>query len=131
MTLVFNRFGVRGELRMRTAFVLSGGGNHGAAQVGMLRALLERDIYPDVLIGTSAGALSGSAVAANPTLSGIDHLTDVWSALRTEHIFPGGRLGRAWSLLSGGDHLYPNTGLAGLIDQMTPSGHFSDLTLPL
>jgi NTE family protein len=131
MTLVFNRFGARGDLRMRTAFVLSGGGNHGSAQVGMLRALLERDIYPDVLIGTSAGALSGSAIAADPTLSGIDHLTSVWSALRTEHIFPGGRLGRAWSLLSGGDHLYSNQGLAGLIDKMATATRFDQLVVPL
>jgi NTE family protein len=131
MTLVFNRFGARGDLRMRTAFVLSGGGNHGSAQVGMLRALLERDIYPDVLIGTSAGALSGSAIAADPTLSGIDHLTSVWSALRTEHIFPGGRLGRAWSLLSGGDHLYSNQGLAGLIDRMATATRFDQLVVPL
>jgi NTE family protein len=131
MTLVFNRFGVRGDVRMRTAFVLSGGGNHGSAQVGMLRALLERDIYPDVVIGTSAGALSGSAVAADPTLSGIDHLASVWSALRTEHIFPGGRLGRAWSLLSGGDHLYSNQGLAGLIDRMAPASRFDQLVVPL
>src|SRR5262249_45176685 len=36
----------------RTAFVLSGGGNQGVSQVGMLRALFERDIVPDVVIGT-------------------------------------------------------------------------------
>jgi NTE family protein len=134
MTLVFNRFGVRrtpGDPRPRTAFVLSGGGNHGCAQVGMLRALLERGILPDVIVGTSAGALNGSAVAADPTLAGIDHLTSVWTALRTEHIFPGGRLGRAWSLLSGGDHLYSNQGLAGLIDRMSTAVRFSDLLIPL
>ena len=46
----------------RTAFVLSGGGNQGVSQVGMLRALLEREIVPDVVIGTSAGALNGAAI---------------------------------------------------------------------
>src|ERR671919_463882 len=130
MTLVFNRSGVRGDQRVRTAFVLSGGGNHGCAQVGMLRALLERGIFPDVMIGTSAGALNGSAIAANPTVSGVDHLAGVWNALRTEHIFPGGRLGRAWSLLSGGDHLYSNQGLAGLIDRMAPASRFDELVVP-
>ncbi|MGH9040019.1 MAG: patatin-like phospholipase family protein [Acidimicrobiia bacterium] len=111
--------------------MLSGGGNHGSAQVGMLRALIERGIYPDVMIGTSAGALNGSAIAANPTAPGIDHLTGVWTALRTEDIFPGGRLGRAWSLLSGGDHLYSNQGLAGLIDRMAPAHWFDELVIPL
>src|ERR671925_507608 len=130
MTLVFKAGNRRPETATKTAFVLSGGGNHGCAQVGMLRALLERGITPDVVIGTSAGALNGSAVAANPVLAGVDHLAEIWSALRTEHIFPGGRFGRAWSLLSGGDHLYSNAGLAGLIEKMAPASQFSQLALP-
>ena len=52
----------RSDAGPRTAFVLSGGGNQGVSQVGMLRALLEREIVPDVVIGTSAGALNGAAV---------------------------------------------------------------------
>ena len=131
MTLVFKSGHRRPETAVRTAFVLSGGGNHGSAQVGMLRALVERGISPDVVIGTSAGALNGSAVAADPSPAGVDHLATVWSALRTEHIFPGGRFGRAWSLLSGGDHLYSNAGLAGLIDQVAPAQKFSELVVPL
>lgn len=131
MTLVFKAGHRRPETASKTAFVLSGGGNHGSAQVGMLRALLERGIAPDVVIGTSAGALNGSAIAADPSLAGVDHLATVWSALRTEHIFPGGRFGRAWSLLSGGDHLYSNAGLATLIDQMAPAAKFSELVVPL
>ena len=58
----------------RTAFVLSGGGNQGVAQVGMLRAVLERGIEPDVVIGTSAGALNGAAVAYSPNLTGVAQL---------------------------------------------------------
>jgi NTE family protein len=127
---MFNRRPIE-SARQRTALVLSGGGNHGVAQVGMIRALLERDIIPDVIIGTSAGALNGAALAYDPTLAGVERLASVWRALRAEHIFPGNKLGRAWSLLSGGDHLYSNAGLANLIDQMTPSGHFSDLYIPL
>jgi predicted patatin/cPLA2 family phospholipase len=41
-----------------TAFVLSGGGSLGAVQVGILQALVERGVSPDLLIGTSAGALN-------------------------------------------------------------------------
>jgi NTE family protein len=43
---------------MATAFVLSGGGSLGAVQVGMLQALAARGVEPDLLIGTSAGALN-------------------------------------------------------------------------
>ena len=62
----------------RTAFVLGGGGLLGAVEVGMLRALLERDIKPDLVLGTSIGALNGLAVARDPSLKALDALADLW-----------------------------------------------------
>lgn len=38
------------------AFVLSGGASLGAIQVGMLQALYERGIAPDLIVGSSVGA---------------------------------------------------------------------------
>ena len=64
-----------------TAFVLGGGGVLGAAEVGMLRALLERGIKPDVVVGTSVGAVNGAVVAADPTEAAIQQLAAVWSSL--------------------------------------------------
>src|SRR5258705_6527122 len=87
----------------RTAFVLSGGGNQAVAQVGMLRALVERDILPDVIVGCSAGALNGATIAASPNLVGIARLEATWESLRGEAVFPGGRLSRAWNLLTRDD----------------------------
>ena len=51
---------------MKTAFVLGGGGVLGAHEVGMLRALSEAGIAPDVVVGTSVGAINGAFVAADP-----------------------------------------------------------------
>jgi NTE family protein len=65
---------------MTTAFVLGGGGVLGAVEVGMLRALLERDIVPDLVLGTSIGALNGAMVAQEPSLAVIDKLTALWHA---------------------------------------------------
>ena len=45
--------------RPRTAFVLSGGAGLGALQVGMLQALYERGITPDLLVATSVGVFFG------------------------------------------------------------------------
>ena len=53
-----------------TAFVLSGGGNLGAIQVGMLRALVEARIRPDLVLGCSVGAMNGAAFAQEPNLVG-------------------------------------------------------------
>ena len=119
------------ESQPRTAFVLSGGGNQGVSQVGMLRALLERGIVPDVVVGTSAGALNGAAVAYAPNLTGVAQLAAVWEQLRADHVFPGGRIHRAWNIVRRGTHLFGNEGLAALIHHSTPARSFSDLEIPL
>src|SRR5690349_7246810 len=50
----------------RVAFVLSGGASLGATQSGMLQALYERGIRPDLLVGTSAGAINAAFIASRP-----------------------------------------------------------------
>jgi NTE family protein len=59
---------------VKTAFVLGGGGVLGAVEVGMLQALFERGIVPDLVLGTSVGALNGALVARDPTPAVIEHL---------------------------------------------------------
>src|SRR3954449_8003478 len=119
------------DARLRTAFVLSGGGNQGVSQAGMLRALLERDITPDVVVGTSAGALNGAAVSYAPNLTGVAQLAAVWEQLRADHVFPGGKIHRAWNVVRRGTHLFENPGLAALIHHATPARSFADLEIPL
>ncbi len=70
-----------------TAFVLGGGGVLGAAEVGMLRALIERGIKPDLVVGTSIGAVNGAAIAADPTEGAIQQLTGLWSSPATREIY--------------------------------------------
>ena len=69
-------------IAVTTAFVLGGGGVLGAVEVGMLRALFEREITPDLVLGTSVGALNGAMVARDPTLAVIDRLTELWQERR-------------------------------------------------
>jgi hypothetical protein len=47
--------------------VLGGGVSLGAIQVGMLQALSELDMVPDLVAGTSVGSLNGAALALDPT----------------------------------------------------------------
>lgn len=81
---------------MTTAFVLSGGANLGAVQVGMLRALHEADIHPDVLIGSSVGAVNAAWLAGADRADGIDGLAEIWRSLDRGDVFPL----RLWSGLS-------------------------------
>src|SRR2546426_11621336 len=64
--------------RDRTALAISGGGARGAAQVGMLRALIERDITPDFVVGVSIGAWNGAWLPHRPDLEWGKKLEDVW-----------------------------------------------------
>ncbi len=65
----------------RTAFVLGGGGLLGAVEVGMLRALFEYDVKPDLIVGTSVGAINGLVVASDPTAGVVDRLLDLWRSV--------------------------------------------------
>lgn len=87
------------------AFVLSGGANYGAQQVGALEALFERGLIPDMLVGVSAGALNAAWVAAHPTLDGVRELARIWreeAAANFPHV-PALRAG--FRLISGKDSL--------------------------
>src|SRR5918995_6864867 len=117
--------------RPRTAFVLSGGGNQAVSQVGMLRALLERNIVPDVVIGTSAGALNGAVLATDPTADGVEHLADVWLSIRSGEVFPGNKLARAWNVLRRDDHLFTNEGLLSILDRAHAAPTFAETEVPL
>ena len=80
----------RARERPVTAFVLSGGGNQGVGQVGMLRALLERGHRPDVIIGTSVGALNGAVDRhRRPPSRASTASSRSGSGLRGEEVFPG------------------------------------------
>jgi NTE family protein len=72
-----------------TAFVLSGGGSLGAVQVGMLSALHERGFSPDLLVGTSVGALNAAYVADNGFDGTTVHrLGAIWRRIRRPDVFP-------------------------------------------
>jgi NTE family protein len=115
---------------LRDVIVLSGGGNRGAAQVGMLQALLEAGVRPGVVIGTSVGSLNAAAIANDPGPGGVALLEDVWLGISRERLFADGRLTRAWRLASRASHLWANNGLSALIDEFGVTD-FSELALPL
>ena len=69
-------------------FVLSGGANLGSLHVGMLQALLEDGIKPDVIVGTSIGAVNAAALAGDPSLECVDRLRQMWCEVRAREIFP-------------------------------------------
>ncbi len=114
----------------KTVFVLGGGGNLGAVQVGMLEAVIDRGYRPDALVGCSVGALNAAAVAADPTPAGIRRLKEIWLALRTEHLFPPGRLSAVRLLTRRSRSMCPNDGLVGLMRNALAFERFEDSPIP-
>lgn len=114
-----------------TVFVLSGGGNLGALQVGMLRALTERGITPDLVLGCSVGALNGAAYAADPTVAGVDRLEDLWLRLAGPDVMPAGRwLPSTLQLAMKGESIHGNDGLREVIERILRPTRFNQLRIP-
>jgi NTE family protein len=116
----------------RTAFVLAGGASLGATQVGMLRALYERGIAPDLLVGTSAGALNAAFVASRPqTVATADALARVWRGLRRDDIFPINPRTLIGGLANQRSHLVPDSGLRRLAARHLQIERLEDAGVPL
>ncbi len=111
-----------------TAIVLGGGGVFGATQVGMLRALLESGIRPGLVVGTSVGAINGAAIAAEPSIAGVENLAALWASLAESGMFTENVLARAGTLARYRTHLYSAAPLRKLLHAHLPAT-FADLAV--
>jgi NTE family protein len=116
---------------MTTAFVLSGGGNLGAIQVGMLRSLFAANIRPDLIIGTSVGALNAGWIAGRGPDADIEELAQVWRKLRRGDIFPTNFIGGLRGFVGRSDHLVSASGLRQLLTRELTITRLEDARIPL
>ncbi len=116
---------------MVTAVVLSGGANLGAVQVGMLRALIEDGVRPDLIVGTSVGALNGAFMSSRWSLEGVDDLEKLWLQMRRKDIFPIDLVGGLLGFLGRRDYLVPSSGLRKIVSQHVEFGRLEDAPIPL
>ena len=113
------------------AFAFSGRASLGSIQVGMLRALRTAGIQPDLIVGTSVGALNGAVIADRGLDGGIEKLTALWTHMRGTDIFAGGSLAQLRCLLQTGRSLFRQDGLIKLIRETLGVRFFAELKLPL
>jgi NTE family protein len=121
----------RGEETRQVAFVLSGGASLGAVQVGMLRALYERNIRPDLLVGTSVGAVNSAWIAGRSDAGGVDRLAEIWLTLRRRDVFPINPLISAAGLLGRRNHFISNDSLRAVLETHVPFERLEDASIPL
>jgi NTE family protein len=115
--------------KVETAFVLGGGGVLGACEVGMLRALLEAGIRPDLLLGTSVGAINGAVFAAAPDLEGVARLEKVWTELDNRGVFEGSFFARIGTAVRTRTHLHSNEALRQLLAEALEEQRIEQLPL--
>lgn len=116
-------------VRRSVGFVMGGGGHNGAAEVGMLRALFESGITPNLVLGTSVGAVNGAAIAHKPSLDGVKELRETWLTLEGERIFGGSMISSAAYFVRSRTHLHSNLPFRRLLERTLPPA-FEDLTIP-
>lgn len=113
------------------AFVLSGGGNLGALQVGMMYALVESGLRPGMIVGTSVGAINGAFLASRPDLPGIAEIARLWSSLRRRDV-----LGVDFGTLVGGirgrpRHLFDSSSIRRILDSFLTFRRLEEAPIPL
>jgi Patatin-like phospholipase. len=62
------------------AYLLGEGDSLGAVQVGMLQTLIEHDVAPDLVVGTSVGSFNGAVAALEPG-STANRLANAWARM--------------------------------------------------
>ena len=117
---------------MSVAFVLSGGASLGAIQVGMLRALADHDIRPDLIVGTSVGAVNGAFLACREFGSdAVAELAELWLGVRRGQVFPVEPFTGLLGFLGARRNLVPAGALRRLVTRHTDCGLLEDLPTPL
>jgi NTE family protein len=110
------------------AYVLGGGGVLGAVEVGMVRALLEAGVKPDLIVGTSVGAVNGVLVASDPTESVIGRMVELWASPQAREVFGDSIPRQVARIARAGTHLHTSAPLRRMLKrELRGATSFDDL----
>jgi NTE family protein len=111
-------------------FVLSGGANLGSVHVGMLQALLEEGIKPEVIVGTSIGSVNAGYLAADPSLEQVERLRELWCEVKARDIFPLNPVANCRALFKQGS-LFSAHCWRRFVERRAPYRNIEDAAVPL
>ncbi|MBV9661774.1 MAG: patatin-like phospholipase family protein [Acidimicrobiales bacterium] len=113
------------------AFVLPSGGSGGAVQVGILLAALEAGIRPDLLVGSSVGALNAAYLATDPSVERVAGLAEIWQGLGRGDVFGSNHWYTVRRLAMRHDHIFSPAPLRSLIARFCPLERLEDARVPV
>lgn len=120
-------------MNKNVAIVFGGGGSHGALQVGALHAMLENGLQPDMLVGTSIGAVNAAFLAIHG-FSGdsLERLAAAWRSVADRELFPTNFFWLTFRAMFGRTSDDPSQRIRDFLIEsgLSPEMHFADLAHP-
>ncbi len=114
----------------RTAFVFSGGSSLGAVEVGLLKAITEKGIKADIVLGTSVGSLNGALYAYDPTLEGVKNLESIWHKVKFNDVFTPSPITPLKNLSTFGKYLISPKNIRKLLERSIPFTRLEETAIP-
>ena len=97
----------------------------------MIRALYERDVAPDLIVGSSVGALNGAFLASRPpSVKTADELAVLWRGLGRGQVFPLNPVTGFFGFIGARDHLISDGALRRLVDEHLEFGALEKAPVP-
>jgi NTE family protein len=97
----------------------------------MLEALAEHSIAPDLVVGTSVGAINAAWVASRPGLDGVSELADVWRSVRRRDVFPLNPVVGLEGFIGRADYLVPPRNLRRLLTRHVTYERLEQAPIPV
>lgn len=110
--------------------MLGGGGLRGASEAGAAKALAEFGFRPDMVFGTSIGAVNGAVLSSGDFAEMAAQLEEGWRGLASTGVLRERLAGRVSNMVRHRTHLHSNEGLRELLNEWLPHRTFADLTVP-
>ena len=96
----------------------------------MLQGLLEANITPDLIVGTSIGAVNGAVIASDPSLATVERLAGLWTSMGRAAVFQGSIRSRLKNIVKEQTHIFDNSRLRHIVREALPVERIEDLAVP-
>jgi NTE family protein len=96
----------------------------------MLRALTDHGVHPEMILGTSIGAVNGAFHAADPTPAGVEHLSELWCELAPAELNALNALRGLTTLARSRTHLQSFSAVRSQLAERLPVQTVEELSVP-
>jgi NTE family protein len=89
-------------------------------EAGGVKALYEAGIRPDMVVGSSAGAMNATFLAIDPSSGAAERLCNIWRGVKNQDVIPGGLVSKGWRVLRRKPSVFAQEPLRAFIENQIP-----------